>query len=95
MGNYEDPNAFYDYFINTLTKSISESTTKYLIKNKTSACPWVNDNLQSLYNSSRNLKKKKNKLLSQGKNVDHIEIKIEALSDKINNCSSILYHRAT
>lgn len=91
MGNYEDPNAFYDYFINTLTKSISESTTKYLIKNKTSACPWVNDNLQSLYNSSRNLKKKKNKLLSQGKNVDHIEIKIEALSDKIKNCSSILY----
>lgn len=91
MGNFDNPNDFYNYFTNTLTKSISDSTTKHLINNKKSSiCPWINENLQSLFNSSRNLRKKKNKLLSQGKNIEHIETKIKSLSEKINNYSSIL-----
>lgn len=91
MGNFDDPNEFYNYFISTLTKSIQESTIITELKSKSKhICPWFSDGLKTLLNSSKNLRKKRNKLFAAGKSTSEIDSKIHDLTNKIRTYSNTL-----
>lgn len=91
MGNYDDPNEFYNYFLSTLNRTLTECTTQIELKSKPSEiCPWMTDGLKTLLNSSKNLRKKRKKFVSLGKNTDNIDIKIQNLTERIQNYNDTL-----
>lgn len=97
VGNFDDPNLYYNFFIQTLTKSIAECTTTKILKTKNSLCPWITPGLKALMQSSKNLRKKRKKIIKAGMPTDQIDIQILSLSTKIKSYINIIqqqyYHK--